>query len=468
MMTTEERQMVVAEMQGGLDDLLLGRKFFDGDDLPVTAKVSIDEPNNVIVVDLDERLGPRAYTAESEDMNQLIFNSLINFVEKIDGLTGITYRYGGHEPEYWPANRLPVVSPQSVIRRKRAVSESPLVVVAAGHGVYFHGGYKDWRAQRDPSNGVLEDDLTPVLAEHLADALRRDGVSVDSLRPRSQPTTHEPSKEPWWRLAARYQLAQKYPELESVWQSEPHGAGPMQERDEDIRSRPLYANHVGADALLHIHTNADGKPATNGFRTYIVEGPESRSLATAILCSAKELVGTDDRFVAFSVAPAPHVNGKQGENRLARMPSVIVEVGFHTSPNDAVFLQDRYFRALAMRGVAKGYRLYRDKLPCGQFAVNPVEQVTARVGVDVRIPFSFKGNPVYPIRVWSKDEKCSGRSCHDKDKTLSGPPDLERFKVQFLCKREDVDRSPIELTVGARDFDKVLAKPATYKVICTR
>lgn len=112
MVTTEERQMVVAEMQGDLDDLLLGRKFFDGDDLPVTAKVSIDEPNKVIVVDLDERLGPRAYTAESEDMNQLIFNSLINFVEKIDGMTGITYRYGGHEPEYWSANSLPVVSPR--------------------------------------------------------------------------------------------------------------------------------------------------------------------------------------------------------------------------------------------------------------------------------------------------------------------------------------------------------------------
>jgi N-acetylmuramoyl-L-alanine amidase len=467
LMTSDERQAMVADLQARIDEYTKTKRFFEDDPSPVNVKVSLDEPGNYIVLDLGERLGPRAYEAEAEDMTDLLFNRVWPYLERIDGPTGVRFLYGGHEPEHWPENRYPESISPSSRRRKRDIGAAPLVVVSPGHGVYYHGRYKDWRAQREAKNGVLEDDVTPQIAGHLVSALQRDVVTADVMRPESWPLAHEPSKEPWWRLAARYQLELRYPDLASVWRSEPQNEGDaMQHRKEDIRSRPLYANHVGADAILHIHTNADDDASVNGLRTYIVERSEDRALATAILCSAKELIHTDEKFSGFGVAPRPHVNPNHAENRRANMPSVIVEVGFHTNATDASFLLDRTFQALAMRGVAKGYRLYRNNLPCGDFAVSPFDDVNGRVGVDVHVPLTLKGNPRFPITIWSKDVTCTGRGCHNKDKMLFSTKELDKFKVQYLCRREDVERSPVTLSVTARDADGVRAVPATLKVAC--
>jgi N-acetylmuramoyl-L-alanine amidase len=472
LMTPDERQVMVAEMQVALDEALSEKQLIEDYPWPIVATVGLSEADNVIIVDLDRRILDYTSLSESEDMGDYIFNSLWTFLKRIDGVTGVRFLYGGREEEYWSGKPGIDATPHKPsARKKRNVDDRPLVVVAPGHGVYFHRKFNDWRAQREPANGILEDDVTTVLSGHLESALLRDGLRVDKLRPGAPTGVHDASEQPWWRLAVRYQLERRFPDLKSVWQSLP--AKPvasdkkkgLEERDEDIRSRPLYANHVGADALIHIHTNAES-PQVNGLRAYVTDRAEDRVLASRILCSAKELLRTNEKFDSFRVAPAPHKNTNKAETNLATMPSVIVEVGFHTNPQDAEFLQDRTFQALAMRGVAKGYRLYRNKRPCEDFAVNPAEEVTGRVGVDVQLPFSFKGNPVYPIRVWSRDEKCTYRGCHNVDKTLSGPSDLEKFKLKYLCKREDLQRPPIELTVGAKDFDGVRAAPATLKVSC--
>lgn len=468
LMTYDERRVMVAEMQRVLDVAMTEKQFYPDESLPLVVKVGLDESGNVITVDFDERFAERAYDVQTADMSDFVFGRLWPFMEKIDGTTGVRFLYGGRDPEYWPENRRPESLHEESRRHRRSAVDTPFVVVSPGHGVYYNGKFKDWRAQRETWNGVLEDDITPALASNLEAALMRDGVRVDNLRREGQPLKHEASQQPWWRLAARYQLAQRIPELTSIWNSAPEKPVPFdgqEERNQDIRSRPLYANHVKAQALIHVHTNGEVPEAT-GFRTYIVDRPEDQALASRILCSAKELIGTNERFASFTVAPAPHVKPSQAENNLAAMPSVIVEVGFHTNPADAELLKDQSFRSLAMRGVAKGYRLYRNKLPCQQFAVGRIQDTAGRVGVDVRIPLAVKGNPAFPVTVRSKDVSCTGRGCHDKDKMLFAKKDLDAFKVQFLCKREDVARSPISVAVTARDADGVKAVPTTFKVAC--
>jgi hypothetical protein len=148
------------------------------------------------------------------------------------------------------------------------------------------------------------------------------------------------------------------------------------------------------------------------------------------------------------------------------MPSVIVEVGFHTNPQDALLLRNRDFQGLAMRGVAKGYRLYREGKACGDFAVSPVLQAFGRVGYDVLLPVELKGNPAFPVRVTSRALNCSGRYCHSRSASLYNQAEVEKHRVQYLCTRNDLGKPPVELSVEARDFDGVVAKPAVYKVAC--
>jgi len=466
-MTEAERHDLADEIRRTIDDAMVGRQFFSEDPLPIHVDVSVDPATNLVLLNVDERLGPSALTAEFHDFGNHITNALRSLLERIDGVTGIDFRFGGFDADHWPINRQPE-SPTRSHRKRRSVARKPLVFVSPGHGLYFHHKYKDWRAQREPANGILDDDMTPVLAGHLIGVLRRDLVDVETVRYEGDKTTHGPSGEAWWRLSARYQLQARYPDLTDVWNTAKDKNSPLWERDEDIRSRPLYANHLNADAVLHIHTNADENDKPNGLRTYIHGRPGDRALASRILCSARELIHTDDEFKGFVVSQTAHVYPWHAENKLAKMPSVIVEVGFHTNPTDAGFLKNRQFQALAMRGVAKGYRLFRDNLPCEDFAIDPFDEVTGKVGRTVELPFGFTGNPVFPIRVWSKDLSCSGRFCHDKDYVLPGRRDVERLKVRHLCTRNDAEGAPLELTVTARDFDGVRTPPATYRIRCIR
>jgi hypothetical protein len=52
------------------------------------------------------------------------------------------------------------------------------VVVAAGHGIYYNHGFKDWPAQRDPSNGITEDFITPGYATELLHSRQHSPILV--------------------------------------------------------------------------------------------------------------------------------------------------------------------------------------------------------------------------------------------------------------------------------------------------
>ena len=471
-MTEDERATLVREMQRAVDNAIVGAHFFSEDPLPIHVEVSVDPVTNLVLLNVDERLGPSALTGEFDDFDSHLTSALWPLLQRIDGVTGIDFRFGGFDADHWPINRRPETS-TSRQRRRRSVDRRPMVFVSPGHGLYYHHKYKDWRAQREAANGILEDDVTPALAGRLVWELQRDNVDVKSMRHEGDKISHKPSGEAWWRVATRYHLERMYPELVDVWRSK-GTESPLRERDEDIRSRPLYANYLKADAVLHIHTNADASSDVNGLRTYIHGRPEDYALASRILCSAREMINTDDAFKGFVVSQSTHVNVRHAENRLSEMPSVIVEVGFHTNPKDAEFLKKRDFQVLAMRGVAKGYRLFRNKLPCEEFAINPTEQVEGQMNRDTRMPFSFKGNPRFPVRVWSTRLNCSGIGCQKQEYELSRQEDIWKLRIRYMCRNIKSSQVPndegavIELQVKARDSDRVYAKPALYRVACPK
>src|SRR3546814_21152469 len=67
--------------------------------------------------------------------------------------------------------------------------------------------------------------------------------------------------------------------------------------DEDIRSRPLYANHIDADVLINLHTNASTNAAANGTRAFVARNrPYDLELANTILCGMKELIHVQDAY----------------------------------------------------------------------------------------------------------------------------------------------------------------------------
>ncbi|MGE7138607.1 hypothetical protein ACQKIE_13360 [Luteibacter sp. NPDC031894] len=104
-MTEGERLALVADLQLALDNAMVGRNFFSEVPLPVRAEVSLDPATNLVVINVDERLGPEALSGEFDDFDSHITNALWILLERIDGVTGIDFRFGEFDADHWPANR---------------------------------------------------------------------------------------------------------------------------------------------------------------------------------------------------------------------------------------------------------------------------------------------------------------------------------------------------------------------------
>jgi N-acetylmuramoyl-L-alanine amidase len=466
-MSPEERNLLVNEMNASAKEVGSKGLFYYDDPLPVSVSVSLDVENSYVIVNLDEKLGPRAETAETEDLLDAIRFSILNRYDRVEGMMGIRVLYGGKPSTYWFPEPSRDEPPDDRLVEPTQGARPPIVAISPGHGLYYHHGFKDWRPHRETINGVLEDDITPVMATQLASALQSDGVTVHNFRPEQNVLTHSASGQPWWRLGVRYQLEEKLPSHPEIWHAFATSKHALRERNEDLRSRPLYANFLAVDAFLHVHTNAH-TPDARGARAIIHERAPDRLLATNILCSMRELIHAKEEFGSYPVSSQPASFPDKGENKHANMPSVIVEVGFHTNPEDALLLRNREFQGLAMRGVAKGYRLFREGKPCEDFAVKPVAEALGRVGYDVHLPLALAGNPAFPVRVTSRTLNCSGRYCPSRSVSLYNPAEVEKHRVQYLCTRDNLGKPVVELSIDARDYDGVAAKPATYRVACGR
>lgn len=278
------------------------------------------------------------------------------------------------------------------------------VLVSAGHGYYFHKKF-GWTAQRTLTNGILEDIATPAFAASLdAYSVSRSGAEVFGARSLAR-ERHLESNQPWSAMASRYFLKDLLPDVPAIWNSKPGEGDDLEEYNQDIRSRPLYANHFGVNAAIHVHTNA-GASNVRGIRVYHAPGREAdRVLATNALCYIKESLSSNQAYENFPVASEPHAKG-HGENRYAEMPSIIAEVGFHTNKQDAAAIGSYVFRDLTMRGLEKGYRMFREGRGCEPFAVQHPE-VNLVSDTPFKADLVFGGAPRFLVKYEMAVTECT-------------------------------------------------------------
>lgn len=352
-----ERLRLIAQITEIANRTANEKSWFEQDLRPLSIKVALNIEGNGIAFDMEERLSHEAGFDDMSDLHRAIENRIL-LLKNAGEINVFEWTYGGRSLDDILHGVGP--APEPVSRRKRSTESGETVVVAAGHGHYYHHGYKDWRPHREMSNGILEDEVTPKFARELSHYLRLIRFNPVELRPNWR-GDHEQSGLPWGNLGARYFLEQWKPAVPpAVWHSLPAASDQGRERREDILSRPLYANHVKADAIVHLHTNADANPSVHGLRVLIHPGRnDSTRLGKLALCSMKEMIHSVDQFKTFSIAKSPHVVNDKAENAKATMASIIVEAGFHTNPSDAELIKDAEFRRVSMMGVAKSYSCSR-------------------------------------------------------------------------------------------------------------
>ncbi len=464
-LSESERQDLITQITEIANSKANERSWFEQDLRPLSIKVGLNIKDNGISFDMEGRLSHEAGFDDMSDLHRAIENTLL-MLENARDIHVFEWTYGGRSLEDILQGVGPAPVPFS--SRRAAVEPGETVIVAAGHGRYHHHGYKDWRPHREVRNGVLEDDVTPKFADELTRYLRLAQFDVAELRP-NWPSSHEPSGLSWGRLGARYFLEQWKPAVPSaVWHSLPGASDPGRERREDILSRPLYANHVNAGALIHLHTNADDNPAASGVRVIVhPRRNESAELGKLALCSMREMIHSDDRFKLFPVAESPHVVDDKAENAKASMPSIIVETGFHTNPSDAEFIKDPEFRKASMMGVAKAYKLFKEGRSCENFEIVNAADFAEAVGSEAKIPVTLKGNPIYPLRIRYLPSRCRREPCVVDSTSISGPSDLERFRIKHYCMRDDIEKGPIEYTVSVQDFWGARTESKVFRLTCT-
>ncbi|MBA2548165.1 MAG: N-acetylmuramoyl-L-alanine amidase [Burkholderiaceae bacterium] len=466
-----EKARIEVMLTDELQRIVNTQKRIEGQGTHVTVKVRLDTRTEMIVVDLGKNYVPRYYgDLEVEGLLRELTIGASDLLMGIISIQGVEFRYGGKEIyHYFPDERPPNSTP-----RKNATgpAASTTVVVAAGHGAYFHYGYNDWRFQRDPFNGIQEDLITPTYAEELTSWMEeRSRATI--LSPRSHSTTalHTPSGKSWWQIAARYNLEATFPDNSSIWNSGKYpSTAPLRDYYQDINSRPRFANHVGASTLIHLHTNGlPGNPTASGTRLFHHAGRAvDQSLGNSILCCMKELIHAKEPYENYTVPDQSTAATDNGENSQATMPSVIVEVGFHTNASDAAALEDPVFRTAAMKGVEKGYRLNAENKPCEPFGIASIPNAAGPQNEPIQHIVNYRGFPQFPVKAKMEFVSCqSGWTCNHFEVTFASSV-LSPLVYTTTC-RVASPRPPASFRVRTTliDDDGVKADPVEHSYTCT-
>ncbi|MGH8095844.1 N-acetylmuramoyl-L-alanine amidase family protein [Stenotrophomonas indicatrix] len=464
-----------AERDAGLDILLTQKardilervRLVDGQARTRRVEVSADIAKGVVTVALDRAFLPADYGPSFEDQRSEISFGLLHWAEQAAPFSRVIFLYDGKDIEhYFPEIEAADDAAREAgeaLRRIRGTPGSGMAFVAAGHGYFY--SYKDnrWVTSRDEWNGVSEGLLTPSYAEELK-AVIEQRSQMPVVRPRVQTmgTTHPPSGEEWWTIAARYAIAEQYPGETKIWNTYAGSALWDREEREDINSRPLLANHHRAEVAIHLHSNGEPSGSARGTRVIVQPGrPMDAALAQSVLCSMKELIHSLPEHGAFTVAPAPHALDK-GENREAHMPSIIVETAFHTNPDDAKALLDPVFRSAAMKGVEKGYRLWATGKACETLALDPLADVQIPVRSSRFVPVVFKGNPQYPLVLELSVASCVGGNCTPSDEEFMDPG--QPVQLELLCNGDGV--GTVRWRTRLRDADGVVTEYQEFNQSC--
>lgn len=421
---------------------------------------SIDLATSTITLDFGRDLIPHYAGAEFEDQMDQFRHGVTEAVRRYTPPGNIEYRFEGRKIMYY----FPDQQQEDADARRSRISGSGMAMVSAAHGYYRHQRKQAWLWQRPLMNDVREDLITPAYAEELKHWIQERG-RMPVIRPRTSSfDLHEDSGVEWWQVAAKYHLAERFPDNSEIWNS-PVGDG-NRDYDQDLRSRPLLANHLETEVALHLHTNGSESEIPSGARVIYQTGrEEDRALAGSVLCYMRELITSQDGYSGFNVDADPRSDNK-GENRIAKMASIIIETAFHSNPNDALALQDPVFREASMKGVEKGYRLWREGKGCSPLKVDPIATIRVAAGQSQVVDLAFAGFPQYPVVIETSNAACPpGWKCTDGAVTL---PDPDSKPAQITLRCENAGSAPIYWDTRMVDDDGVKSPSVRHIVQCVR
>ena len=475
-----EKKQLLEQIRARLRQVFDSAKPFPGQVAFVPHKLEFrtEARNEVLVIDLGPMDGPQLRDADMSELSAQLDGTIADFLHEL----GISYPIFKHEFDgrdwyyYHPEDKQYQLEYERRMHLKGKQSAIPpqdaKVAISAMHGWYWRVFEQAWALQRPTeSNGIVEDYITPEFVDPLKTHLfARSNVLLVGL-PRSQSTDiHPDSGYPWWQMAGRYYLKEQYPDNPEIWHSLDRPTSPRRRNlwqyDEDIRSRPLFASHIGADVLFSLHTNA-GPPTASGTRAYVAPGrAEDLALANNVLCGMKELIHAQDAYQDFEVDDQVREDDGYGENNLATMPAVVLEVAFHTNAGDAAALQDPVFVDAAMKGVEKGYRLQAEGEVCVPFKIASIPDVTVPRPGAMDVPVNYEGFPYFPVTLTIENLVCPpNNTCTGGTITYTEQQDSPLY-FPFSCggASDTVDVSRWRSTLV--DTDGVESDPVEHELTC--
>lgn len=454
-------ELIEAELQRVVDTT----DRVEGQGAAIDVELTYDGEQRALVIDLGAGGVPSINGSEWEDYADQLSDMAVDLAGDSFEILEVTFRFDGQALEVLRPDRVPMMK----ARRSGTAATPVTVVVDPGHGVYYHHGQKAWKAQRDPHNGIIEDFLTPTFGGLLKGYLEaRSGAQVKYTRGAAG-SVHPDAGVEYWKMASRYFLKDLHPDKPSMWNSLSGATHALRERDEDIRSRPLYANFVAANYLIHLHSDGSENSSARGTNVLVQPGRVvDKRLGQSILCSMREVIRADPAFATWKVASAPRAENK-GENRLATMPSVIVETGFHTNPDDAAALKNPEFQKRAAKGIEKGIRMFRRGIECREFSLTNVPSVEGPHYANIPVKLTYVGAPAYPLYVRTRIVSCPpGYDCSQRATQYSYPeesPGELTTNVRCTALRRKPG-SVITLEYFLEDADDIRTKPVSATVTC--
>lgn len=433
----------------------------DNDELRmVDVGITLDPENELLFVNFGEGFLP----GPNEGYAELFLNSLAPTLRHYSGEAGIhvqnvRFLFQGKPIEhYFPED-------QAVPLRSRSVEANRTALVSSSHGFIRVFPSQEWKLQRPVAFGYVEDTITPAFGDELQQLLEaRSGLTVHRARRRST-EAHPESGHPWGHMSARYHLKELLPERTDIWHSLPTSTAKDREVSEDIRARPLYANHLAVGSMVSLHTNGNPSASVRGTEVFHHENkPEDRPFAESVLCGMRELIRAQPGYEGFPVQ-ARAQEGRHGENRIGTMPSVLVEIAYHSNAEDSAALQDPVFRAASMKGVEKGVRLFREGKTCEPFVLQPIPDVSLATGSSQEITLPFAGNPQFPVTREFRTANCSSPGACTPSKATYDDPNAP-ITVVMRCRGSLAGTA--RWSVVLRDVDGVATAPVEFQQTCSK
>lgn len=459
-LTVEQRKSLEPLLRSLLQAQVDGQERMEGQaKIIVVGNVFFNDSGDRLFVELGRGFVPTWYGGVFEDQINGLATTVYAYMEKIGPLDAVEFTFEGRNIlDYFPYERGLKEQADNAARDalfQPADAGEGRVLVSAGHGYYFHKKF-GWTTQRELVNGILEDFATPAFAASLDSYLQsRGGVEVFRARALSR-ERHAESGRPWSDVASRYFLKDMLPDAPEIWNSKPGEGGDMEEYNQDIRSRPLYANHLGAHAAIHLHTNATKDQSTRGIRVYYTQDRAAdKRLAANALCYIKESLSSNSAYEAFPVAPKPSEGG-YGENTYATRPSIVAELGFHTNKEDAAAIGSYVFRDLTMRGLEKGYRMFREGRGCEEFTATHPE-VNLVSGALHKAQLVLGGAPRFPVKYEMVVAECTpGIICTPRYGRFNDP--ALPLTIDYSCTAMKDHPFTIKWNASFIDADGIKAK----------